>query len=100
VSRRPKRRGLAIFLVPEVKMTRVLPWRFRRASHPLVTRLTTVRLDDFGFGTLGALHKWWESVVMLHSSTSGTFGDSRFTVGLPGQLPIETTAVRRTGDGG
>jgi hypothetical protein len=26
--------------------------RFRRDSHSLMTRLTTVRLDDFGFGTL------------------------------------------------
>jgi hypothetical protein len=25
--------------------------QFRRDLHPLVTRLTTVRLDDFGFGT-------------------------------------------------
>ncbi len=30
--------------------------RFRRDLHPLVTRLTTVRLDDFGFGT----HGWVE----------------------------------------
>jgi hypothetical protein len=56
------------------------PWRSRRDLHSLMTRLTTVRLDDFGFGTL-ALVKWWESVVMLHSSTSGMFCDGRFTVG-------------------
>jgi len=79
VSRRPKRRGLAIFLVPEV-VIKWLPWRSRRDLHPLVTRLTTVRLDDFGFGTHG-VRKWWELVVMLHPSASGTFSDGRFTVG-------------------
>jgi hypothetical protein len=25
--------------------------------------------------------KWWELVVMLHASSSGTFFDGRFTVG-------------------
>ena len=58
------------------------PWRFRRDSHPLVTRLTTVRLDDFGFGThVVGMGKWWELVVMLHRSASGSFFDGRFTVG-------------------
>jgi hypothetical protein len=33
-----------------------------------VTRLTTVRLDDFGFGTLAYWRvKWWELVEMLQS---------------------------------
>jgi hypothetical protein len=49
-----------VFLVPEVKLW---PWRFRRDLHPLVTRLTTVRLDDFGFGTPGVAEinggSWW-----------------------------------------
>ena len=58
---------------------KLLPWRFRRDSHPLVTRLTTVRLDDFGFGTPGV--EWWELVVMLHASPTGSFFDGRFTVG-------------------
>jgi hypothetical protein len=51
--------------------------------------LTTVRLDDFGFGTLACVIKWWKSVVMLHPSTSGMFCDGRFTVGEPGQLPLK-----------
>lgn len=56
--------------------------RFRRDLHSLVTRLTTVRLDDFGFGTHGAgVIKWWELVVMLHRSPSDRFFDGRFTVG-------------------
>ena len=47
-----------------------------------MTRLTTVGLDDFGFGTHGVgVSKWWELVVMLHGSPSGTFFDGRFTVG-------------------
>ncbi len=61
-------------------MNELRPWRLRRDLHPLVTRLTTVRLDDFGFGT-HALGKWWELVVMLHASPSGSFFDGRFTVG-------------------
>jgi len=32
-------------------------------------------------------------VVMLHSSTSGSFYDSRFTVGQPGQFPVETATL-------
>jgi len=59
---------------------KLLPWRFRRDSHSLMTRLTTVRLDDFGFETHGR-GKWWELVVMLHASPSGTVFDGRFTVG-------------------
>ena len=49
---------ISVFLVPEVLpcgsvlIGRKFPaWRFRRDSHSLLTRLTTVRLDDFGFGT-------------------------------------------------
>ena len=42
---------------------KLLPWRSRRDSHSLVTRLTTVRLDDFGFGThgVGVINggSWW-----------------------------------------
>lgn len=54
----------------------------RRDSHSLMTRLTTVRLDDFGFGTHGVgVGKWWELVVMLHASPSDSFFDDRFTVG-------------------
>ena len=50
--------------------------------HSLMTRLTTVRLDDFGFGTHDVgVGKWWELVVMLHRSPSGRFFDGRFTVG-------------------
>ena len=81
VSRRPKRRGLAIFLVPEVMIERTamaVPTRLAL----VMTRLTTVRLDDFGFGTHGVgVIKWWELVVMLHRSPSDMFSDGRFTVG-------------------
>ncbi len=50
-------------------MNELRPWRFRRDLHPLVTRLTTVRLDDFGFGThWRGCDKGWELVVMHHES--------------------------------
>ena len=31
---------------------KLVPWRFRRDLHPLMSRSTTVRLVCFGFGTL------------------------------------------------
>ena len=72
---------ISVFLVPEVVIEK-LPGRFRRDLHSLMTRLTTVRLDDFGFGTHGVgVIKWWELVVMLHRSPSDRFFDGRFTVG-------------------
>jgi hypothetical protein len=67
VSLGSKPSGLAVFLVPAPAEGSKLPSqrinltavrycppqaRFRRDLHPLVTRLTTVCLDCFGFGTL------------------------------------------------
>jgi hypothetical protein len=68
-----------VFLVPDKKLLPCAAPRFRRDLHPLMARSTTVRLDCFGFGTL-ARQNGWELVVMLHSSTSGTFRDDGFTV--------------------
>ena len=61
VSLGSKPSGLAVFLVPEgaahgsflLFENNCSPQaRSRRDLHSLVTRLTTVCLDDFGFGTL------------------------------------------------
>ena len=81
VSRRPKRRGLAIFLVPEVVIeiaAMAVPTRLALVSDTVDNRAPRrLRLRDPWHGC----EKWWELVVMLHRSPSDTFSDGRFTVG-------------------
>ena len=81
VSRRPKRRGLAIFLVPEVVIeiaAMAVPVGLAPASNTVDNRAPRrLRLRNPWRGC----DKWWELVVMLHRSPSGTFFDGRFTVG-------------------
>ena len=81
VSRRPKRRGLAIFLVPEVVIENTamaVPTRLALVSDTVDNRAPRrLRLRNPWRG----YDKWWELVVMLHRSPSDRFFDGRFTVG-------------------
>ncbi len=69
---------ISVFLVPEVILAMAVPAGLAPASDTVDNRAPRrLRLRNPWRG----LNKWWELVVMLHVSASGTFFDGRFTVG-------------------
>jgi hypothetical protein len=86
VSRRPKRRGFSVFLVPEVNLAVAVPAGLAPAIDTVdnrAPRRLRLRNPWPGYG------EWWELVVMLHRSASGTFFDGRFYSRLAGSTPSE-----------